>query len=322
MSIIPHNTKNVNSLHLINTSESVLSGEIMFYDRKKFFSSIRSKLAPKGRLSQSQVNGIEILLKEGERRNFNTEWIAYVLATAWHETGTTMEPVRETFADTDAQAIARLNDAWKKGRLKWVKKPYWNTGFFGRGYVQLTHEYNYKKMGEWLKIDLVKNKDLALDPEIAAQIIYEGMLRGMFTGKKLGDYLDGDDALDADDVKQYEAARKIVNGTDKAKTIAKYAIHFENALRSSEGVTPPVVVKKNDEEEIEVLPEAPQHEEKGMMKSTTIWAAIGTLITSIIGSLAALPLPVQILLIVLIAGFIFWIIRERLKGTKNIGGIF
>jgi len=298
----------------------------LFYDRKKLFDIIRSKLAVGGRLGQGQVDGIELLITEGERRNFNTEWISYVLATAWHETGATMEPVRETFADTDAQAIARLNSAWSKGQLTWVKTPYWKTGFFGRGFVQLTHEYNYKKMGEWLKLDLVKNPSLALDPDIAAQIIYEGMLKGMFTGKKLPDYLDGVDESDAEDAKEYAAARKIVNGVDKSKVIADYALKFETALRNSEGVIPApgdLVAKKNSDENEEVLimNPAPQKENKGAMNSTTIWSALGALVASIVGVLGSLPLAVQILLILIVAGFAFWIIRERLKGTNSIEGI-
>ena len=201
----------------------------MFYNRKVFFDKVRSLLSKDGKLTQDQVDGFEILLSEGEKRNFNTEWIAYILATVWHETGATMQPVRETFAKTDADAIAALDKAYASGKLK-VSKPYWKTGYFGRGYVQLTHDYNYKKMGEWLKIDLLKNPSLALDPKISAQIAYEGMLKGMFTAKKLSDYLDGVDGIDAEDEKQFASARRIINGTDKAKLIANYAKTFFDYL--------------------------------------------------------------------------------------------
>jgi predicted chitinase len=40
----------------------------------------------------------------------------------------------------------------------------------GRGYIQLTHKYNYKTYGDMLGIDLVNNPELAKDPKIAAQI--------------------------------------------------------------------------------------------------------------------------------------------------------
>jgi putative chitinase len=40
----------------------------------------------------------------------------------------------------------------------------------GRGYIQLTHDYNYKKYGDKLGIDLVNNPDLATNSDIAAKI--------------------------------------------------------------------------------------------------------------------------------------------------------
>ena len=40
----------------------------------------------------------------------------------------------------------------------------------GRGYIQLTHDYNYKKYGDLIGVDLVNNPDLAADPQNAAKI--------------------------------------------------------------------------------------------------------------------------------------------------------
>jgi len=306
----------------------------MFYDRKKLFDGIRKTLATGG-LNQGQVNGIEILLEEGESRNFNTEWIAYVLATAWHETGATMQPVRETFASSDKQAISRLTSAWKKGKLK-VSQDYWSGGYFGRGYVQLTHEYNYKKMGDWLGLDLVNKPSLALDPKVAAKIIYEGMLKGMFTGKKLPDYLDGIDEPEAEDLREYTAARYIVNGKDRAKQVGQYAVRFEDALRTSEGAAPVVVPKPakpskpeptveapipEETESVEIMPTAPQNEPKPVSMSTTIWSVLGSVGTAIVGILANLHPIVQGILVVAVIGFGIWIIRERLK-KGGLGGLF
>jgi hypothetical protein len=49
---------------------------------------------------------------------------------------------------------------------------------------------------------------------------------GMFTGKKLSDYIKGQFA-------DYKEARRIINGTDKANLLAKYASRFEKILRNS-----------------------------------------------------------------------------------------
>lgn len=301
----------------------------MFYDRKKFYDSVKANFNIS--LNQNQVSGFEILLAEGEKRNVNTDWIAYILATAWHETGKTVQPVRETFATSDAQAISRLEAAFKAGRLGSVKTPYWRDGWFGRGYVQLTWKVNYENMSKWLKVDLVANPSKALDPTIAAQITYEGMIRGMFTAKKLGDYLDGVDESDEKDFAEYKLARKIINGTDKAADIANYALKFEKALRASEQfqVGAPTSRSKNAlvtdvSTEAGVVTGAPPHKTKPAIKSTTIWSAISGAGMAILGILGNLHPVVQGLIVVAVIGLAAFIIWQRIKvsGSKDIDGLF
>jgi putative chitinase len=308
----------------------------MLYDRKKFFDAVRNTLAS-GTLKQEQVDGFDVLLKEAEKRGTSTEWNAYILATAWHETAFTMQPVRETLAKDDITAIARLDKAWAQGKLGQVKTPYWRKGYFGRGYIQLTWDYNYKKMGEWLGIDLLKNPALALESEIAAKILFEGMIRGMFTAKKLGDYLDGVDEYDDEDVREFTAARAVVNGKDKAKKIAEYALKIKNALKGSAVAvatvakavevvpatkTKPAVVEVKKEEVAVEMPPPPTAEPKPIMKSTTIWSAISAFVASAFGILGNLNPYVQGLIIVLVFGLVAWIIWQRFKGNKDIEGLF
>ena len=54
--------------------------------------------------------------------------------------------------------------------------------YYGRGYVQLTWAENYKKMGQAIGMGdrLYRNPDLVLDPEIAAKILFVGMIKGKF----------------------------------------------------------------------------------------------------------------------------------------------
>lgn len=188
----------------------------------EFFAEVRKRF---GRLSQAQVDGFNIILKAAEGRQISH--VAYILATAWHETDKTMQPVRETLANTDAQAVARLEKAWKAGKLPQVKIPYWrydDTGrtWLGRGYVQLTHKDNYRRAAAMVSVDLLGNPSLAMRPDIAAKILVEGCAVGLFTGKPLSNYLPGD----------YVNARRVVNGLDKAQTIAGHAAAFEAALRA------------------------------------------------------------------------------------------
>jgi hypothetical protein len=132
--------------------------------------------------------------------------LAYILATAWHESW--LKPIKEIRASSSRNPdIRRRQDR------------YWHTGYFGRGFVQLTWEENYRKLGDFVGLNLVDDPDQALIPHVAADILVVGMLQGLFTGKKLSNYIH---AYGAD----YYNARRVVNATDRANTIAGYTQRF------------------------------------------------------------------------------------------------
>lgn len=151
---------------------------------------------------------------------------AYVLATAYWETGRTMEPVREAFW---------LSDEWRKKNLRYYP-------WYGRGFVQLTWERNYHKAGAELALDLTTDPDRVMEPETSAAILVLGSQQGWFTGKKLEDYI----TLQRSN---YRGARKVINGTDKAAVIAEIARDYEEALLA-EGygieAAPPVIQDRRD----------------------------------------------------------------------------
>ena len=167
-----------------------------------------------------------MIIAECEAQGLFRNQAAYVLATAWHETAHTMKPVRETLAKTDAKAKEILTKAWKAGKLPWVKKDYWSDGWFGRGYVQLTHKANYECAGKKLGVDLVKHPSLAMEPKIAAEVLVLGSKDGWFTGRRLLDFM----TLTRSD---YVGARRIINGTDKADLIAGYAKQYDVLLKAA-----------------------------------------------------------------------------------------
>jgi putative chitinase len=175
-------------------------------NRQKFFAGIRQQPFS-GKLTTGQVSGTSAILDEWERRKqlSDLRWLAYMLATTKWETDHTMQPIKEG------------------GGLAYLKsKRYYP--WYGRGYVQLTWDYNYKKMTKLLqaagfKTDLMANPELALDPDVAAFVMFEGMIGGVFTGKKLADYFSKDKT-------DWLNARRIINGTDKAAEIAAIAKAF------------------------------------------------------------------------------------------------
>lgn len=191
-----------------------------------FFEAVRPMFG--GSLTQPQVDGFNYIFEAWAKAgNGNIRHLAYILATAFHETARTMQPVRETLASTDAKAKEILTKAWKAGKMPWVKKDYWSSGWFGRGFVQLTHRENYERAGQKLGIDLVSDPSKAMVPEVSALILVRGMLEGWFTGFSLpqaGDFLE---------------ARRVVNGTDRAGQIATYANGFLTALEAAEKAKQP-----------------------------------------------------------------------------------
>ena len=183
-----------------------------------FYINAKKKLFPKG-FTQSQVNGINDVFEvwnalKGEK---DIRHLAYILATIYHETGRLMAPVREGFAKSDAKAqlIVKNRPYGKVGKYGFV--PY------GRGRVQITWDDNYDRIGRKYNFPLTENPDLCLDSKIDAYICVHAMLSGDYTGKSLEDYFN---RVKEDPV----SARKIINGTDKARVIAEYYLQFLQAL--------------------------------------------------------------------------------------------
>ncbi|HOG15164.1 MAG TPA: hypothetical protein PK674_01110 [Candidatus Absconditabacterales bacterium] len=103
-------------------------------------------------------------------------------------------------------------------------KRYGKDNYFGRGYVQLTHKSNYRKFTNIIRknklqfkdnfgnnldkedLNLVKNPDSILKSnDLAAFILIHGMKEGLFTGKKLSDFVN-------EHMVDFYNARNIVNG--------------------------------------------------------------------------------------------------------------
>lgn len=193
--------------------------------RNAFFAAIRPAFGP---LDEKQVEGMEHLLEAG--KGLPLHHMANVLAQVRRETGGYMFPIKETVMPhhknknpTDAEVIRRLDRAFATGKLPWVKTPYWRDGWFGRGQIQLTHKANYDRFG-------LTDPAQAMDPETSARIAVMGMSRGMFTGRKLSDYV-FPDALDASPSKN---PRRIVNGTDGSdKEVARFHREFAEALEAA-----------------------------------------------------------------------------------------
>ena len=201
-------------------------------DRKFFFDCVRQTVFG-GALRRKQVEGMSAILDywEGNHAAEDDRWLAYLLATAWHETAATMEPIRE---HGGTAYFNRRYSPPPAGRSAAVARSLGNTEqddgarFHGRGFVQLTGRRNYTDWKARLGIDLLGNPDLALGLDASVRILVEGAILGTFTGRKLGDYLQGPTA-------DWRNARRVINGTDKADLIGSKARYFHAAIRHAPG---------------------------------------------------------------------------------------
>lgn len=181
-------------------------------------------------LSQGQVDGCEILIEAALARRLPLNDFAYGLSTTYHETAHTMQPIHER---GKRSYFNKYEPGTRIGNALGNTVPGDGYRFRGRGYVQLTGRRNYAVASKKLGVDFLANPDRALKPELAAKILFTGMDEGWFTGRDLSDYIDDIDEEDAEDLREFIEARRVVNGTDKAKMIGEYALAFERALRAA-----------------------------------------------------------------------------------------
>ena len=198
-------------------------------------------------LSTANREGLKYILETGKKDD-NLESIpelAYMLATTKHETAHSFRAISE----------------WGKGAGRsygneitvvdpTTEKTYKNK-YYGRGYVQLTWGYNYQRVDHKLGYgsfpnrnktkpedfnkgftisnpskSLYLNPDKALEKENAYYTMVWGMQKGVFTGKKVSNYISSGKI-------DYRNARRIINGLDKADDIAAYAEDLEILLLTS-----------------------------------------------------------------------------------------
>lgn len=154
----------------------------------------------------------QLIIAECRKTACTRQQTAYILATVQWETAHTMKPVREAYW---------LSENWRRSNLRYYP-------WYGRGYVQLTWEENYRRAQEKLGLGdkLTKNPDAAMESRYAVQILVRGMMEGWFTGKPLTRYINGDNV-------DYLNARRVVNAMDKAGTIKGLANQYEAALKDA-----------------------------------------------------------------------------------------
>jgi len=197
-------------------------------------------------LSQRQVETMEAILDLADARGIDAPSLAYILATAYHETGprSRMMPNRENLFYTTAARIAAVwptrpnarrftrdprglaNEVYN-GRLG--NRPGTDDGwtYRGGGLDHLTGRDNYRRASTVTGVDLVANPERITEPKIAAESLVDGLVTGRYRGHRLASYIKPG-AVD------FVGARAVVNADVRANgaTVAGYARAFLAALEA------------------------------------------------------------------------------------------
>jgi putative chitinase len=202
-------------------------------NKTSFFLSIKQSLFG-GRLTQGVVDTANAIIDYYTARYSCPKCLAYILATAYHEAYSTRynpqwRPVREGYASSNEEAIKHVTERlFNKGliRTNYAKPDANGASYYGRGLVQITWARNYANVGAKLGLPLYVQPDMALQLDVAVQILVEGCVNGWFTGRRVGNYFVGgkEDPINA---------RTVVNGLDKADLIANHYFKFKAAIAAA-----------------------------------------------------------------------------------------
>lgn len=221
-------------------------------DRAAFYASLRKWDSGVfgTSLTQGQVKGCEAILDECLAQRADLGQAAYILATAYGETGRKMQPVEENLRYSAGRIQQVFSATRRQGRTPrelagnpkllantvyggpWGARNLGNTEegdgwrFRGMGIGQITGRHNFTKWSLKMGIDLVGHPQVIMQLNISVKALVQPMLEGWASGRKLGEFVDGYQ-------RDYLSARQTWNGMFAAADYAKYAQAFETALRAA-----------------------------------------------------------------------------------------
>ena len=196
----------------------------MFYDHQIFISHYGAAFS---KITAAQFQGLDQLLsfvQLGPDIN-DDRWVAYMLATVKLECANTFQPITEFGAPS---YFNKYEPDTAKGLELGNTQSGDGVRFKGRGYVQITGRVNYARLSTALGLgrSFIDDPVRVLAPINAYRIMSLGMRDGLFTRRKLEGCINNNSC-------DYVAARKIINGQNKADEIASYARQFEAALAAA-----------------------------------------------------------------------------------------
>lgn len=291
----------------------------MQINRKVFYDEVRASIF-RGSFSQSQFKGMERLLDVWEQNyaKYPDEDLAYLLATSYHETAHTMQPIKERGSRSYFNRYD-INYNPRKARELGNVNPGDGYLFRGEGDVQNTGRRNARFSSDRLNevfgldIDFEREPDMRGDPVLSAHCLFLGCIEGWWTGKKLTDYV-------SEERTDFVNARRVVNGLDRANLIAGYAECFAEAVAAARKV--PATLD-------DVMAKPPVTGKTWKQSTTNIAGAVAAGATTVSTVAAttgevkeAVGGPTNLLILICFAmtvAAVIWIFNERRKKKRQYG---
>lgn len=154
----------------------------------------------------NRENSAEAIIKAAKAQQLTKAQIAYILASAEHESDS-FNTLEEYSAGDQYEGRNDLGNTQSGDGRR----------FKGRGYVQLTGRRNYTKYTEITGIALANLPIILMNwPALSVFVIVDGMTRGIYTGRRLEEFVNSSK-------EDFYNARQVVNGHDRAEKIADQA---------------------------------------------------------------------------------------------------
>ena len=161
------------------------------------------------RRNRAQANrdkSVSAIIEAARAKQLIDAQIAYVLATAEHESDS-FRTLEEYSSGAQYEGRADLGNTIAGDGVR----------FKGRGYVQLTGRLNYTSYSEIAGLQLTRFPLIVMNwPALSVFVIVDGMMRGVYTKRKLGDFV-------SNSKQDFYNARQVINGHDRAEKIADQA---------------------------------------------------------------------------------------------------
>lgn len=154
----------------------------------------------------NRAGSVAALVEAARARQLTRAQTAYLLATAEHESDS-FNTLEEYSTGDQYEGRGGLGN----------HQPGDGRRFKGRGYVQLTGRSNYTRYAEITGFELATLPIILMNwPALSVFVIVDGMLRGIYTGRRLDEFVNGDR-------QDFFNARQVINGHDRAEKIAAQA---------------------------------------------------------------------------------------------------